>query len=400
MIVEILKSIPIVLYIVIFVFIYALIRVDRKKKRKLSKRPKISVIIPCYNDENYIGETIKSILSSYKKTELIVINDKSTDNSKKIIKTLQKELDFIFIDNKKNMGKVKSLNKAVDKASNKRIFFVDSDSIVNEKAFISALERLEEKNVAAVSCPNNVINKGILPTMQQIEYNLIALIRYPANISSCLSLWGSFIGIKKKAFLEVGKFSESAITEDMDLAMKLNEKGWEVKQALAHIYTNTPTKLKDWYKQKVRWVTGGIQSILKHLRVILDHPIYTSFVLVYIFMILFAVLGNILESPNYMNMFDFFKTLPLGLSFFEVFKITMKKFGAFLISNISFRIIYFLYALPIIFPLFKRSKNPLSLLWILPYSLIYMPMMIFVSIIALIKYLTKIRKLKSNERGW
>ncbi len=185
MLTELLKSIPVLLFVVFFTFTFWLIKADKRKKRNLKVKPKITVVIPCYNDEKFIWMTIKSIISSYKDLELIVINDKSTDNSKKVIEELQKEHWFIFVDNEENKWKVKSLNDAVDIATNEIIFFVDSDTQTSNDSFVKCLERLKEENVWAVSCPNRVLTKWFLPAMQQIEYNLISLIRFPVNVSSC-----------------------------------------------------------------------------------------------------------------------------------------------------------------------------------------------------------------------
>jgi len=86
----------------------------------------ISVIIPAYNEENAIEETIKEIkkvLKKYKGSEIIVVNDGSTDKTKeKALKT-----GAIVIDNEKNMGYGKSLKIGIEHAKNNTIVITDSD---------------------------------------------------------------------------------------------------------------------------------------------------------------------------------------------------------------------------------------------------------------------------------
>jgi glycosyltransferase involved in cell wall biosynthesis len=86
----------------------------------------ISVIIPAYNEENAIEETIKEIkkvLKKYKGYEIIVVNDGSTDKTReKALKT-----GVIVIDNEKNMGYGKSLKIGIEHAKNNTIVITDSD---------------------------------------------------------------------------------------------------------------------------------------------------------------------------------------------------------------------------------------------------------------------------------
>ncbi len=93
------------------------------------KHPKISVIMPVYNSEKYLRESIESILNqTFTDFELIVINDSSTDNSLNIIKSY-KDKRIKLINNKKNLGTVKSRNVGLRKAKGKYIAVMDSDDI-------------------------------------------------------------------------------------------------------------------------------------------------------------------------------------------------------------------------------------------------------------------------------
>ncbi len=105
----------------------------------------ISVVIPCYNEEKAIGATIDEIVKVLKKnkldknSEIIVVNDGSTDNSIKILA----DKNVIVIDNPCNMGYGYSLKKGISSAKNEIIVITDADSTY---PFESVVEMLKEKN--------------------------------------------------------------------------------------------------------------------------------------------------------------------------------------------------------------------------------------------------------------
>ena len=97
--------------------------------------PKISVIMPTYNSESFLRESIDSILNqTFKDFELIVIDDCSTDSSLKIIKEYKrKDNRIFFLKNDKNLGHNKTRNKGLKIAKGKYIAILDSDDISLEK---------------------------------------------------------------------------------------------------------------------------------------------------------------------------------------------------------------------------------------------------------------------------
>ncbi len=113
--------------------------------------PLITVLMPVYNAEKHIEETIKSILNqTYKEFELLLIDDGCTDNTIKIIKKNRDERIKI-IKNEKNIGLTKSLNKGIRLAKGKYIARMDSDDIMFKNRLKKQIEVLEkEKEIALV----------------------------------------------------------------------------------------------------------------------------------------------------------------------------------------------------------------------------------------------------------
>src|SRR3989338_8311465 len=89
--------------------------------------PKASIIICTYNDEKYLRGCIQRILeNTFKDFELIIVNDASTDNTEKIIKSF-KDKRIRYYKNKKNIGISESRNKAIENSNGKYIFITDGD---------------------------------------------------------------------------------------------------------------------------------------------------------------------------------------------------------------------------------------------------------------------------------
>ncbi|MCQ9628389.1 glycosyltransferase [Cetobacterium somerae] len=107
---------------------------------------KVSVIIPVYNVELYLKETLESIINqSLKEIEIIVINDGSTDKSLDIIKKYQNMDKRIKIINQKNKGVSVSRNEGLKKATGEYIYFMDGDDylekIALEKCYVESVNQ-------------------------------------------------------------------------------------------------------------------------------------------------------------------------------------------------------------------------------------------------------------------
>ena len=110
--------------------------------------PKISVIIPVYNTEKYIEKCLESLAKqTMQDFEVIIVNDGSTDNSKKVIKDYMKNsnLDIRYLE-KENGGLASARNYGVEKALGKYISFLDSDDYLDKNLF-SNLEKYIDEDI-------------------------------------------------------------------------------------------------------------------------------------------------------------------------------------------------------------------------------------------------------------
>lgn len=139
------------------------------KKKITAKKRKVSVIVPIYNCEQFIGEAVSSVLSqTYEDFELLIIDDCSTDNSLKIVKDFV-DSRIIIIQKEKNTGYTDSLNYGISIANGEYIARMDGDDICLPKRF--------EKQVAFLDNNPSVILCGT--SIQIIGSNKI--IRHPSK---------------------------------------------------------------------------------------------------------------------------------------------------------------------------------------------------------------------------
>ena len=118
------------LYFLSFYFLlYLRNRKSLFESPKLKKHFSVSILVPAYNEEDVIEETVDSIFhSDYDNIlEVIVINDGSKDRTAEIVKKLMKRYPKLKLLNKSNSGKADSLNKGIDISKGELVAVVDSD---------------------------------------------------------------------------------------------------------------------------------------------------------------------------------------------------------------------------------------------------------------------------------
>lgn len=133
-----------------------------KAKEENDTMPKVSVVMPAYNAEKYIGDAIDSILSqTFIDFEFIIIDDGSTDHTKDIILSYD-DPRIIFLENKKNSGIVITLNKGIQFARGTYIARMDSDDIAISNRLEQQVNFLDNyKNIGVVGTALRVFGEGI-----------------------------------------------------------------------------------------------------------------------------------------------------------------------------------------------------------------------------------------------
>lgn len=105
----------------------------------------ISVIIPCYNQRNYISECLDSVLAqTYTDYEVIIVNDGSTDDSVSVISPYLQKHKNIKLINQKNQGVVAARNNAIRQAQGQYIYPLDADDKIEKTMFEKSIKAIEQ----------------------------------------------------------------------------------------------------------------------------------------------------------------------------------------------------------------------------------------------------------------
>ena len=120
---------------------------------------KLTVIVPVYNSSKYLKKCIESILEqTYVNTEIILVNDGSTDNSIDICKEFKQIDNRIIVIDKENGGVASARNAGLEVATGSYVAFVDSDDYVEKDMYETMIEALNNNNADIVECGFNQIN--------------------------------------------------------------------------------------------------------------------------------------------------------------------------------------------------------------------------------------------------
>ncbi len=138
-----------------------------KKRQQL-----VSIILNCYNGEKFLRESLLSIKNqTYKKWELIFWDNRSTDNSKKILTSLKiKNLRYFY--SKKHTSLYKARNLALNKARGEYIGFIDADDMWEKDKITNQVKLFKEKDIAVVYGNSFLKNEIIHKKKTFINYNV------------------------------------------------------------------------------------------------------------------------------------------------------------------------------------------------------------------------------------
>ncbi len=125
----------------------------QKKNTQCDKSPKVTVIIPVYNAEKYLADTLRSILSqTFTNFEVICIDDGSTDKSADILSMYEKKDKRIKVVKQENKGVIVARNNAVKLAKGEFIYFLDSDDVIDERLLEKSYNAIIEGKGDIITC--------------------------------------------------------------------------------------------------------------------------------------------------------------------------------------------------------------------------------------------------------
>ena len=271
----------------------------------------VSVIIPIFNQKMMIETVIEAIYQSvYKNLEVIAVNDGSNDGTKTILDHLSKKYRSLIVIHKKNEGKRKAVATGFYKSQGHTIVLVDSDSVIDKNAIVEFMKAFNsDPKIGAMvgyAKPWNA-QKNLLTKIQDVWYDFSFNIRKTAestlNCVTCCS--GCLAAYRREAiehYIPYWESSEIHISDDRELTTYAIANTWAKNQLSKHysksktisekllvamakyddaedrgltgqslinwksiyipsaiVWTEVPTKLKEFYKQQFRWKKGTLR---------------------------------------------------------------------------------------------------------------------------------------------
>lgn len=229
---------------------------------------KISVLIPCHNEEESIQDCVQSCLEQTRvPDQILVVNDGSTDRSGEILAQFGDKIQVITLPVATG-NKSYAQQYGLEYITGDIFVATDGDTILGPKT-IEAFERAysEQPDIAAVCGYVKGLKYNWLTACREIEYvvfqNLFKIAQ--AHLDAIFVIPGCSGAFHTKTFLKYITFDHDTITEDLDFTYKLHELGFRivyVRDAVA--YTQDPGTLPSYINQMRRWYSGGWQNLRKH----------------------------------------------------------------------------------------------------------------------------------------
>jgi poly-beta-1,6-N-acetyl-D-glucosamine synthase len=233
-------------------------------------RPKVSVVIPAWNEGVGILKTVRSLLNNtYEPLEIVIVNDGSKDNSDELIRAFIREnpRKNIVYQYQENAGKGKALNAAIARASGEIIVSIDADCYVTPSAIENFVKYFADPDIMAAVGNVKIGNTdSIVGTVQYLEFLFSFYFKKADSLMNTIYIIGGAAGaFRREVFDVIGGYHASHITEDIDLSVRVQRAGMRIVYAAdAVVYTEGASDLRGLMKQRLRWKWGRFKTFWEH----------------------------------------------------------------------------------------------------------------------------------------
>lgn len=278
-------------FLAVYVEVFFLVTFFERRKEIVSKLddrpdrvyPSVTIIVPCWNEQNTVKGTVESLLAMdypKDKLEITLVDDGSTDTTWQVLQEF-KDTPGIHIIHKENGGKHTAMNLGIERATTEMVGCLDADSFVTPSALKRMIPYFDDAGVMAVS-PSIIVKdpKRPMEWAQKVEYQLSVYIKKMLGLMNAIHVTpGPFSIYRMEVFQQLGLYKEAHKTEDMEIAYRMHEAGMRIEQAHdAVVYTKTPSTAVALYKQRKRWIYGFINNTIDYRRLVF-RPEYGPFAL-------------------------------------------------------------------------------------------------------------------------
>jgi cellulose synthase/poly-beta-1,6-N-acetylglucosamine synthase-like glycosyltransferase/peptidoglycan/xylan/chitin deacetylase (PgdA/CDA1 family)/spore germination protein YaaH len=231
--------------------------------------PSVAVLIPAYNEETVIVQTVTSILASdMKDLRVVVVDDGSTDGTAELLVKHFGKDPRVQIVQQVNRGKAAALNNAMSHCNTEIVVTIDADTEIEPDAIRKLVRHFSDAKIGAMAGNVKVGNRSRwLTRWQALEYITSQNMEKRAfDLLNCITVVPGALGAwRTKAIEAAGGITADTVAEDADLTIAIRRLGWRTsydEEAIA--WTEAPETPGQLVRQRFRWTFGTLQSFWKH----------------------------------------------------------------------------------------------------------------------------------------
>jgi cellulose synthase/poly-beta-1,6-N-acetylglucosamine synthase-like glycosyltransferase len=248
-------------------------RTARSPAREPSSWPGISILVPARDEEAVIGRSLRRFLEldyPADRLQIVVVDDASTDATGEICDRLAQADSRVTVlhvpSASGGTGKAAALNRALPLCRYELVAVYDADTLPRPDALRRLVSALDDEHVAAVGRLLKVDRGGsLLRRLAALEFSTFqwAFQAGRKRFFDVVLLTGTNYLVRAKTLRELGGWDVRALTEDLELSVRLACRGRRTTLALdAVAEEHDPTSLRVWARQRTRWVLGNYYVLL------------------------------------------------------------------------------------------------------------------------------------------
>jgi len=241
----------------------------------------VSVVVPAYNEGVVLDGCVRSIIAHAPAgLEVVLVDDGSTDGTFSRMRALAAEFAEVSAMTQENAGKAAALNAGIARTSGSIVLLVDADGVFTAQTFTELLRPFADPTVAAVCGDDRPVNLDRVQTrfLAVIGHVGTGLMRRAQSFFGVLPVVSGNAGAFRRAILDaVGPLRAGCIGEDLELTWRIHRAhGRVVFAPRAVVYAESPSTLRELWRQRVRWGRGLLQTVRVHADLI-GRPRYGLF---------------------------------------------------------------------------------------------------------------------------
>ena len=266
--------------------------------------PLISVLIPCFNEEKVIVDSIARILAStWPRLEVLVLDDGSADRTSEVVREAFSNEPRVQLLTFENGGKAKALNRGLALTKGDIVVALDADTLFPPDTLPRLVRWFSNPKVGAVAGNAIVGNRlNLITRWQALEYVTAQNLerRALAALGAVTVVPGAVGAWRRMALTELGGYPHDTLAEDQDLTLAFQRAGWRVEfDSSARAYTEAPDTVKGLLNQRFRWSFGTLQCLWKHRGALFNpkHPVlgFVALPQIWLFQIFLTVAAPLVD---------------------------------------------------------------------------------------------------------